>query len=261
MFSAVRELLAHPDTRGRSIDDAGTTELRKGIIRKNRFLWRIYDEWYRMVAASLPEGERPVVEFGSGAGFLSEYVPRLITTEVFHCRGTHAVADAGRMPFSKGSLRGIAMVDVLHHIPNVRTFFAEAQRCLCRGGVLAMVEPWNSPWSSLVYRNMHHEPFRPEAADWSFPSAGPLSGANGALPWIVFQRDRTVFECGFPALKIEQVRPFMPFRYMISGGVSMRQLMPEFLFPFWTGVEKCLHPGRNLFGMFALIVLRKQEAQ
>jgi hypothetical protein len=38
----------------------------------------------------------------------------------------------------------------------------------------------------------------PDAADWSFPAVGPLSGANGALPWILFERDRARFEREFP---------------------------------------------------------------
>ena len=250
-------MLAHPDTKGLSVDDSNTTRLRKGIIQKNRFLWRIYDEWYRMLASQLPDTAEPAMEFGSGAGFLSEYVPRLVTTEVFPCPDIDAVTDARHIPLRAGALRGILMVDVLHHIPDVRGFFSEADRCLKPGGVLAMIEPWRSNWSNFVYRNMHHEPFEPAAADWSFPSTGPLSGANGALPWIVFERDRRQFEKEFPRLRIEVIRPFMPVRYMISGGVSMRPLMPEFLFAVWSGVERCLDPWRRSLAMFALIVLRK----
>ncbi len=259
MRSYVRELLAHPDTRGCSIDGANTTDLRRGIIRKNRFLWRIYDEWYRMLARHVPDGDRPAVEFGSGAGFLPDYIPRLITTEILPCSGIHAVVDARRIPMRTQSLRGIVLVDVLHHIPNVRDFFAEADRTLCAGGVIAMVEPWNSSFSSIVLRNLHHEPFVPTAPDWEFPSSGPVSGANQALPWIIFRRDRDVFQKEFPRLRIELIQPFMPFRYLVSGGVSMRPLMPEFLFPFWRGLETCLSPLRNYLAMFALIVVRKVE--
>lgn len=259
VISYVRELLAHPGTRGCSIDDANTTERRRRIIQENRFLWRIYDEWYRMLAACVPDGENPAVEFGSGAGFLSGYIPRLITTEIFPCSGIHAVVDARRMPIRRQSLRAIVMVDVLHHIPDVRDFFVEADCTLCDGGVIAVVEPWNSAWSSLIYRNLHHEPFEPAAKEWAFPSRGPLSGANSALPWVVFERDRELFQKEFPRLRIERIQPFMPFRYMVSGGVSMRPLMPEFLFSFWRGLENCFVPAMHFWAMFALIVVRKVD--
>jgi hypothetical protein len=55
------------------------------------------------------------------------------------------------------------------------------------------------------------------AKDWTFPLAGPLSGANGALPWIVFERDRQAFEAQFHDFEIRAVRPLMPIRYLISG--------------------------------------------
>ncbi len=38
MINAIRKLLAHPDTRGLSIDDPQTTHLRRAIIQGNRFL-------------------------------------------------------------------------------------------------------------------------------------------------------------------------------------------------------------------------------
>ena len=81
-----------------------------------------------------------------------------------------------------------------------------------------MVEPWVTFWSRFVYGRLHHEPFHPESVSWSFPSSGPLSGANIAIPWIVFSRDRTQFEKEYPELQIEQVRPFLQGRYLLSGG-------------------------------------------
>jgi hypothetical protein len=142
-------------------------------------------------------------------------------------------------------------------MPDVRSFFAEASRCLRPGGKILMIEPWVTPWSRFINTHFHHEPFRPDAADWSFPSTGPLSGANGAIPWMVFARDRDKFELEFPRLAIEQIRPFLPFRYLISGGVGMRSLMPFCLHRFWTQLERLLEPEMHTLAMFAFIALRK----
>jgi len=120
-----------------------------------------------------------------------------------------------------------------------------------------MIEPWVTPWSLRVNSRLHHEPFLPDAKEWSFESEGPLSGANGALPWIVFERDRATFEEEFSELQIERVEPFLPFRYLLSGGVGMRSLMPGFMHPFWMGMERLLSPFRRQLAMFALVVLRR----
>jgi len=256
--SFLRRLLAHPLTAGLTLDDPATTQLRKQIIVSKPFLKAIYDEWYNLLAARLPAVEGVVLELGSGAGYFDRFIPGLITSEVFPCPGVQIVADARHLPFPDAALRAIVFTDVLHHMPDVRKFFAEASRCLRIGGKVLMIEPWVSPWSRLIYTRLHHEPFHPEAADWSFPSTGPLSGANGALPWMVFVRDREKFEREFPLLTIEEIRPFLPFRYLVSGGVGMRSLMPGFTHPAWKNLERMLEPGMSKLAMFALVSLRKR---
>lgn len=249
--------LEHPLTRGADLDDPATTWLRRDIIAQKRFLRRIYEEWYRMLAAAVPGGDARALEIGSGAGFLRDHIDGLVTSEIFHCAGLSVVLDACALPFADGSLRAVVMTDVLHHVPDVRRFFAEAARCVGPGGVIAMVEPWVTPWATFIYTRFHHEPFRPDADTWAFPSSGPLSGANGALPWILFERDRRQFETEFPAWRIETIRPMMPFRYLVSGGVSMRSLTPAWSFGAWAQVERMLAPWRRQLAMFAFIVLRR----
>jgi len=95
---------------------------------------------------------------------------------------------------------------------------------------MVMIEPWVTSWSRLVYRHLHHEPFRPQATEWECPANGPLSGANGALPWMIFERDRDQFEREYLVWQVRLIKPLMPFRYLVSGGVSMRSLMPSWSF-------------------------------
>ena len=255
----LHSLLAHPRTRHFDLDDPRTTECRRDIIREKPFLKRVYDDWYRLISAALPNDQGPVLELGSGAGFLREFVPReLITSERFYCAGVDAILDAQALPLEGGSLRGIVMTDVLHHLPRVRAFFREAERTLRPGGIIVMIEPWVTTWSQWVYTRLHHEPFRPEARDWEFPDAGPLSSANGALPWIVFVRDRASFEREFPGLRIETITPFMPFRYLVSGGVSLRPSMPAWTYSGWSRLETSLAPLMHRWAMFAFIVLRRE---
>ena len=249
--------LAHPLTQGLKIDDPFTTHLRRQIIRQKVFLRQIYEEWYAAIVSALPPGKGSVLEIGSGAGFLKDVIPDVITSEIFYCTNVSMVVDGCQMPFANDKLRGIVMTDVFHHLPQPRSFFREATRSLRPGGAVVMIEPWVTPWSQLVYKKLHHEPFRPDIREWEFPRTGPLSGANGALPWIIFQRDRARFESEFPQLHIQKVKLMMPFRYIVSGGVSFRSLQPRWSYGLWRKLEHTLRPLMPKLAMFAQIVLQR----
>jgi SAM-dependent methyltransferase len=253
----LKNLLLHPLARGRDVDDPKTTEVRRRIIRSKPFLRRLYDEWYADIRENLPDCGGPVVELGSGAGHLEEVIPGLITSEILPCPHVRIVLDGGSLPFADATLRALVMTDVFHHLPRPRAFLGEAARCLRPGGCVIMIEPWLTPWSRLVYRHLHPEPFEPEADSWEFPSRGPLSGANSALPWIVFERDRDRFHAEFPLLRLVQVALRMPFRYLLSGGVSLRSLQPGLTFPLWRALERALKPFWPETAMFARITLRR----
>jgi hypothetical protein len=198
-----------------------------------------------------------VVELGSGAGFLRDVVPGALASDVLFCPGLDVVLDAQRLPFVAGSLRSIAFVNVLHHVPNCRAFFADAARTVRPGGAVVAIEPWVSAWSSFVYRHLHHEPFLPDAVEWSFPCSGPLSSANGALPWIVFERDRATFLREFPQWHLARVQPLMPVRYLASGGVGLRSLAPGWTYPLVAAAERLIAPWMSSVAMFALVVLER----
>ena len=124
--------LAYPLTRGLDIDDPRTTHLRLQIIQEKSFLRHIYQEWYGAIVEALPLGQGAVLELGAGGGFMSDFVPDLITSEFFYCPNIRAVLDGLRLPFVAKSLRGIVMTNVLHHLPSTTTFF-------CRGNSLRAV--------------------------------------------------------------------------------------------------------------------------
>jgi SAM-dependent methyltransferase len=240
------------------LDSPLTTGRRRAIVAGKPFLRRIYDEWYRALAQRVPSGPGRVLELGSGAGFLEEYLPDVIRSEVFHCTDVDLIADACQLPFATDSLRAIAMTDVFHHVPDVRRFMREASRTVRYGEVIAMVEPRATTWSRFVYSRVHHEPLRPDVTRWEFEATGPLSSAYGALPWIVFARDRAAFE-RVSQWTVEEITPGMPLRYLLSGGISMRTLMPEWTFAAWRGVERLMMPVMGDVAMFATIALRRGD--
>jgi SAM-dependent methyltransferase len=242
------------------LDNPETTAGRRRIIQEKRLLHDIYQDWYGAIASSIPTGPEPVLELGSGAGFMRAYVERLIASDILHLPQLDLVLDACSIPLVDRSLKAIAMTNVLHHVPDVESFFREAARVVRPGGALVMIEPWVTPWSRLIYGRLHHEPFQPGAADWRISGTGPLSAANGALPWILFERDRARFEREFPAWRVASIEPGMPLRYLLSGGFTWRGIVPSWTSSAWRLVEEGIGPLARKFGMFARIVVRRSPA-
>lgn len=253
----LRKILEHPLTKGLNLDDPYTTALRRQIIQGKPFLKKIFDEWYWLLVKYVAGSRQPILELGSGAGFLLEFLPKAITSDIMCLPHIDLVCNALRLPFAGDKLGGILMSNVLHHLPDPKTFFAEATRCVSLGGTITMIEPWKNPWSSFVYSRLHHEPFDPQAVEWGCKPGRPLTNANGAIPWIIFHRDIALFQKEFPQWRVEIIQPLMPLVYLLSGGVSLRNLMPGWTYKIWRNLEKILDDGDRKFGMFALIVVRK----
>lgn len=240
------------------LDDPASVDVHAEIIQRKPFLRRLYLEWYETLRDSISgENDRVVVELGSGGGFIKEVIPDALTSDVLEVPTLDLHFSALDMPFADESVDAVVMIDVLHHIPDVAKFFSELERCLKVGGKAVMVEPANTMWGRFVYQNFHHEPFRPEEG-WRLADGGPMSAANGAIPWIVFVRDRDRFQREFPRLDLVRLQPHTPLRYLLSGGVSMRQLVPSCSFSCFSAVERLCAPLHGLAGMFYTIELCKK---
>ena len=252
---------AHPLVRKIDLDSPETTVLRRQIIQGKPFLRNFYHDCYLSIAQSLPNHiDGPVIELGSGAGFLKEYIPNLLTSEIIEIPDVDLILDGTNLPFSTNTLRGIVMIDVFHHIPNAASFFSDAAVCIKPGGVIIIIEPWSTPWSRFVYRHLHHEPFELDVKEWKLPTGGPLSQANSALPWIIFERDREKFEKGFPQFQIKEIMLNYPFCYILSGGVSLRSMIPGNMYNVIRKIENLSQPWMNSLAMFAKIILERKAA-
>ena len=244
------------------LDDPKTSIAHRDLIKDKVFLKRLYEDNYKFIVKELKAAPESIqIELGSGGGFLHEIAPHILPTDVVPIPGLEAVFSADAIPFADQSLSGICMMDVFHHLSNVELFLEEVERCLCENGRLVMIEPANTPWSRFVFQNFHHEPFDPTSSNWRIGEGGRLSHANGALPWIVFVRDRKRFEKLYPTLKIELIENFCPFRYLLSGGVSIRQLVPSWSYSWFHSLERFLGPLQGKLGMFMKVVVSKRSGE
>lgn len=199
-----------------------------------------------------------MVELGAGASFASETVEGIFRTDLLPYEGMDGVLDATRLPFANGSLRAILMTNVFHHISDVGRFLSETERCLAPGGRLFMIEPSPGLISTPVYRWIHHEPFDPSAEHWTFASSGPLSSANGALAWMVFQRDRNVFEERFPDLELIRYQPSTPLVYFLTGGLQPWCLLPGWAYRAACSLDAALIAWTPRLGSFVDVELRRR---
>jgi SAM-dependent methyltransferase len=228
----------------------------KKIISNNKFLKLVYKDFYKKIALNI--SSKPVVEIGSGAGFIKKVMTNVTTTDVVEGYGIDRIASAEKMPFKSNSIGSIVMLNTFHHIKNPTKALCEFSRCLKPNGKIIMIEPWPTLFSTFIYRNFHHEEFN-LSANWKIKGKGRMSDANGALPWIVFKRDAKKFNKLYPNLKIEACNPHTPFKYLVSGGLSHSQYMPNFLYPLLSLFELIITPMNNYLAMFAIIVISKTD--
>jgi len=227
----------------------------KELIKNKSFLKKIYIDFYSQFKNSkIPSGK--VVEIGSGAGFIKEIIPQTITTDVISGPEIDITLRGDKLPFSKNTISAFFLLDVLHHVKNPEKFLYEMEGCLKKGGKIIMIEPYNSLWGRFIYQNFHHENFDQEAG-WKIKGRGRLSDANGALPWIIFVRDKKIFIKKFSNLKIIKITPHTPLRYLFSGGLSKPQIVPSFFYGPVLAFERLLFPLNQLFSMFVTIELVK----
>lgn len=244
----------------KDLDDPKITILRSRIIQDNLYLRNLYIDFYTIFKNSLKglSKRRKLVELGSGGGFIKKIIPDVITSDVIKLPDVDLHFSATDMPFKDKSIDKFFMLNVIHHIHDPETFFKETNRCLNENGKLIAIEPANTLWGGFIYKNFHDdEDFDPEGG-WTLKSQKALSEANGALPWIIFVRDRKKFEELFPNLRIKKITPHTPIRYLVSGGMSYRQFLPSWMYPAIKNVEKFASPLNRYIGMFYTIEISKQ---
>jgi SAM-dependent methyltransferase len=243
------------------IDDVATVAKHKRVIESNPLLYDVYDHWYKELAPSAKATERlpgRMIEIGCGSSHIEKYISNVTKTDCISHFNAELVVNAEELPFEGESLRVIFMAGVLHHLSNPKSFFREADRCLVPGGRIAMVEPSGTLLANFMIRNFHpYETHDLKAVDWINHNSGRLSGANNALPSIIFERDRAIFEREFPRLKILSIRHHTFLQLYASGGYSYHPFLPASLLPVIRFVERTTSPLHRWLGLSMTVIIEK----
>ncbi len=233
-------------------------DIRKTLAKKSalRQLYREIYEAYSLCISQVPQ-DGIQLELGSGAGFANELVPTLVTSDILPFSNVDLILDATCLPFPEKSLSAILMNNVFHHIRNVEMFLNEADRCLKVGGRVFISDQNPGTFSKYIFRHLHHEYFNETEENWGFSSENPLRDANGALAWIVFQRDFERYQTLFPNLQLLRFNPHTPLRYWLCGGLKSWNLLPVSLYPLATYIDHTLTRVSANLGSFSFIELEK----
>lgn len=237
------------------------------IWERHRTIWQnkpvlraIYEEWYKEIARWMSPGL--TVELGGGIGNLKRFAPQVISTDVVTLPWLDAVADGQAIPFKRGSLSNIVMVDVLHHVEQVRKLFDEAVRVLRPGGRIIILDPYMSWLSWPIYTFLHREPVDmradPLTVQPSNPNRRPFD-ANQAVATILFDRAFPDFQRRYPGLTRIVQRRLACLAYPLSGGFGQPSLYPEWMLRPLLALDRSLERLSSLLAFRVLIVLQKEQ--
>lgn len=227
------------------------------ILAARPELERVYRAWFRRLLSAL-NGCEPIVEIGAGPGLLKSQAPLAVSTDVVVLPWVDVVCDAAFLPFRSETIGGLVMVDVLHHLPRPLRFLAEAARVLRVGGRMAVIEPWISPLSYVMYRAFHYERCRLRV-DLALPfgddAKGPLDG-NSALSYRIL---RALSDLDLPFRVVEMDR-FVALPYLVTFGFRVSWRLPSVTVWVAEALERAINPlARWVAATRVLAVLEKIE--
>jgi SAM-dependent methyltransferase len=254
--------LREPGTDALDVDSGARLACHKAILERKRMIREVFDEFhalFRRLENRYLDGKGIAIELGAGVAPMRDTFSDVLSTDIVHAPYLDFVMDAQRMALATDSVRVVYAQNSFHHFPDPERFLAELERVLAPGGGAIILEPYYGPVATFVYRRLFRtEGFEKGFPTWETPSSGPMNGANQALSYIVFVRDRARLEARFPSLELVHREPVGNYlRYLTSGGLNFRQLVPDFASRLLRAIEWAVSPCNRWLALHHVLVLKK----
>jgi SAM-dependent methyltransferase len=259
------DFLSDPLLAGMDVDGVSRLDLHRKMLAKKRMLRDVFTEFHHLfkkLDQQFFSSKGAEVELGAGISPMRDSYPNVLATDIVDAPHLDRVINAEAMDLADNSVRTFYGQNCFHHFPHPDKFLFELERVLIPGGGAILLEPYYGPFASFLFKRL----FRTEGFDKAFPSwetpvEGPMNGANQALSYIVFVRDRAELERKHPSLKIvHEQRAGNYLKYVISGGLNFRQLLPDSMTGTVSFIEKLLWPFNRWFALHHIVVIRKNSA-
>jgi SAM-dependent methyltransferase len=246
------------------VDGVNRLALHRKMLEKKRMLREVFTEFhylFRNLEEKFLTGEGVKVELGAGISPMRDSYPDVLATDIIDAPHLDKVVNAEEMDFENQSVKVIYGQNCFHHFPHPDRFFKELDRVLVPGGGAILLEPHYGPIASFLYKRLFQtEGYDKTFQSWETPVAGPMNGANQALSYIVFIRDKELYEKKYPSLEIvHQVTVGNYLKYLLSGGLNFRQILPDSFAGVIGLLEMALFPLNRWIALHHVIVLRKAD--
>ncbi|MGD9332115.1 MAG: methyltransferase domain-containing protein [Desulfobacterales bacterium] len=238
-------------------------------IHRNRLLWQkkailrqIYGDFHLRMARHLSHLRQGLtVELGSGMGNIKQVVPDCIRTDLFANPWIDQVENAYRLSFAPSSVANLLLMDVFHHLQFPGDALDEFHRVLMPGGRIIILEPCLSLLGLIVYGGCHPEPLGlMKTIQWHAPTEDHQDSkcyyaAQGNASRIFSRPSFQHLLTKWRPIKSER---FAAIAYILSGGYSKPQLLPDRALRFIAATEAILDTMPRLFATRYLVVLQKK---
>ena len=257
--------LRDPSVRGVDVDADDRLQRHARMLARKHMLLEVFQDFHHLfdrLDRQWLSGAGKRVELGAGVAPMRDSYPDVISTDVVPAPNLDRTLNAQDMGLSDASVRVFFAQNCFHHFPDPDAFFSELERVLVPGGGAILIEPYHGPAASFLFRRLFRtEGFDKSAPSWQTPATGPMNGANQALSYLVFVRDRAEFERRHPALELVHQKPLDNYlKYLLSGGLNFRQLLPDVTSPVIGVFQLCLVPFRRWLALHHVVVLRKKAS-
>lgn len=264
--SLLDRMLKEKETLLLEIDAPARLAAHRAVIERKPMIRRVFEEFHQELMRldrKYFEGVEGVrVEVGAGVWPVRTTYAEVLATDVVAAEHLDRVVDAEDIDLRDASVRAIYAQNCFHHLHQPARFLAELERVLAPGGGAILIEPYHGPVASLLFpRLFKSEGFDKRAASWTTADGGgPMQGANQALSYVVFVRDRARFEREFPSLELVYSRPLPNYlRYLLSGGLNFRALAPSLMDQPLALLEGLLEPLSPVLALHQILVVRRKR--
>jgi len=256
------KFLREKEIIGIDMDSVKRLEIHRRVLQRKPMLLGVFTEchkWMHSFANKHLTVKGYQIELGAGAVPMRDIFSGILATDIEPAPYLDKVLDAENMDLPDSSVRVFYGQNCFHHFPHPERFFHELRRVLIPGGGAVLLEPYYGPISSLIHKRIFTtEGFDKAASSWESNCSGAMMGANQALSYIVFIRDRALFEKKYPDLQVvDQYLMHNYLKYLLSGGLNFKQLWPSRLSFVLDACQWALKPINNLLALHHIIVIKK----
>lgn len=262
----ILELLLEPNLRGVDLQGFDRIALHADTLARKRLIREVFKEFYDTSMALDRKyfgdvtGHR--IELGAGTSFFKKCYSSVISTDVQPAPHLDKVIDAHEMDLEDQSVRTLFCINCFHHF-SPQKFFGEVVRVVKPGGGCVIIDPYFGLFAQVLYKRLFRsESYDRDTPNWSY-CVNPVTREklpNQALSYLVFFRDRTEFTRMFPELEMVYTAILPNYlRYLLSGGLNFRQVIPSFLAPLLRKVELASSQLTRVLGLHHVVVIRRRS--